>query len=244
MIKKIKNKFINYIIQRKAIKQPLSIKGRLELKKDDLRLIESNLTPRVLVNDKAYSMSHPIDFNLIPNSVLNVILLNWDHIEMALGSEGVLRSCQVYRNIHVPKKERKKEIFSDAWHRDTIGVTNVQMFILLHNTVLDNGPFRYVNSEDMQQVIKMYPELENPQNRSLKNEINENYVTYFLGSRGDFLLVNTFTNFHSATIPKIGFKRDMVSIAFEPKKLTKWKNNLGKKQIQGMLQNLNVQSKK
>ena len=38
MIKKIKNKFINYIIQRKAIKQPLSIKGRLELKKDDLRL--------------------------------------------------------------------------------------------------------------------------------------------------------------------------------------------------------------
>ena len=91
------------------------------------------------------------------------------------------------------------------------------MFILLHNTVLDNGPFRYVNSDDMQQVIKMYPELENPQNRSLKNEINENYVSYFLGSRGDFLLVNTFTNFHSATIPKIGFKRDMVSIAFESK---------------------------
>ncbi|MFL2601046.1 MAG: hypothetical protein ACJ0PU_02810 [Flavobacteriaceae bacterium] len=238
MIKKFKNKFVNYTIQRRAIKRPLSIKGRVELKKGDLRLIESNLTPRVLVNEKAYSMSHQIDFNLIPNSVLKIILFNWDQIEMALGSEGVLRSCSVYRNIHVPKKERKKEIFSEAWHRDTIGVTNVQMFILLHNTVLDHGPFRYVNSEDMRKVIKTYPELENPKNRSVSKEINENYVNYFLGSRGDFLLVNTFTNFHSATIPKIGFKRDMVSIAFEPKKLTKWKNNLGEKQIQGMLENL------
>ena len=32
-------------------------------------------------------VTNPIDFNLIPNSVLNEILLNWDHIEMALGSE-------------------------------------------------------------------------------------------------------------------------------------------------------------
>ena len=38
--------FINYIIQRKAIKQPLSIKGRVELKKNDLRLI-NNITENI-----------------------------------------------------------------------------------------------------------------------------------------------------------------------------------------------------
>ena len=235
MIKKVRRKILNLYQQDKAIKQPLSLNGHVELKKNDFELISSNLKPRVLVEDRAYSMSHDINFSQIPTCVLEKILLNWDEIEIALGAEGILRSCHLYRNIHIPKKDRKKEVFSDAWHRDTIGVTNVQMFILLHNTTKENGPFRYIRSEDMLKVLEIYPNLKNPKRRSIHTKIDQNYVSYFVGSRGDFLLISTFTNFHSATIPILGHKRDMVSIAFEPKKLTSWNNTLSKKDIQYMI---------
>ena len=131
--------------------------------------------------------------------------------------------------------ERGKEAYSNAWHRDTIGVTNVQMFILLHDTNRKNGPFRYIKSEDMQKVDKKYPDLKNPGNRSVNINIDEKYVSYFLGSRGDFLFVSTFNNYHSATIPELGFKRDMVSITFEPKNLTTWKNILRKEDIEQLI---------
>lgn len=232
MIKKIRDKILNLIFEFKAKKYPLSLRGQVELEDNELLLIESNLTPRVVVNNIVYSEFHDIEFNLLPKRILEVILENWTNIENALGGEGVLRSCQTYRNIHIPEIERGKEFYSDAWHRDTIGVTNVQMFVLLHDTNRKNGPFRYIKSEDIQKVDKKYPDLKNSRNRSINLNIDEKYVSYFLGSRGDFLFVSTFNNYHSATIPELGFKRDMASIAFEPKSLTTWKNTLRKEDVE------------
>ena len=235
MIKKIHRKALNIKHQWLAKKNPLSLNGRLKLYDNKMSLIESKLIPRGDFDDTVYSMYHSIEFNLIPKSVLEVILKNWSEIERALGAKGVLRSCNAYRNIHIPQNKRVKEFFSDAWHTDTIGTTNVQMFILLHDTNRKNGPFRYIKSQDMQKVDNMYPDLKSSIKRSINLNIDEKYISYFTGSRGDFLFVSTFTNYHSATIPDLGFKRDMISIAFEPKSLTSWKNTLCRGDVENLI---------
>ncbi|MDA8818937.1 hypothetical protein N9N15_01590 [Flavobacteriaceae bacterium] len=235
MIKKIYQKILNINHQWQAKRNPLNIEGSLELTDEEMPLIESKLIPRGDLIDIVYSKYHSIEFKLIPKSVLGVISRNWSKIERALGAEGVIRSCYVYRNINIPQDKRKKEFISDAWHRDTIGITNVQMFILLHDTDIKNGPFRYIKSQDIKKVENKYPDLKNHRNRSIKLNIDEKYVSYFVGSRGDFLLVSTFSNYHSATIPEFGFKRDMISIAFEPKSLTSFKNTLCREDVENLI---------
>lgn len=231
MLKKIYNKVLNFIILQKAKKTPLSFTGNVELNEKDLIIIEKKLIPRFVLNDIAYSQYHNIEYELLPKSVLQVIIEKWDCIERAIGGEAVIKSFRVYRNIHIPKNNLKKEAYSDAWHRDTIGVTNVQMFILIHDTKICNGALRYIKSENMSEVDIHYPKLKDPRFRSNSIEIDEKYVSYFEGKRGDFIILNTFNNYHSATIPDKGFKREMISIGFEPKKLTSWENILDIKNV-------------
>tara|TARA_B100001175_G_scaffold309502_1_gene311293 strand:- start:384 stop:1094 length:711 start_codon:yes stop_codon:yes gene_type:complete len=235
MINKIYRKILNINYKWHAKRNPLTLDGNVDLADNEMSLIESKLVSRGDFIDTVYSMFHSIEFKLIPKSVLGVISRNWSEIERALGAEGVLRSCNVYRNIHIPKNKRKKEFLSEAWHQDTIGITNVQMFILLHDTDIKNGAFRYIKSKDIKKVENKYPDLKNPRNRSIKLNIDEEHVSYFVGSRGDFLFVSTYRNYHSATIPEFGFKRDMISIAFEPKRLTSWKNVLCREDVEKMI---------
>ena len=226
MVKKIYNKILNVIISQKAKKHPLSLTGHLELNEKNLKLNENKLIPRFVLNEIAYSQYHDIEYELLPKSILKVIIEKWDSIEKAIGGEAVIKSFRVYRNKHIPNNNFEKEAYSDAWHRDTIGVTNVQMFILTHDTKICNGALRYVKSENMRNVDIDYPKLKDPRFRSSYVEIDEKYVSYFEGKRGDYIILNTYNNYHSATIPDKGFKRDMISIGFEPRKITTWENIL------------------
>lgn len=235
IVKKIKRRITNANHQRKAFKHPLSVLGFVDLKSDELVLDENTLSPRNTVDGEVYSAFNSIEFELLPKAVLKVINHNWCKIEAALGGEAVLRSFYAYRNSHIPEKHRQNEVYSDAWHRDNIGVTNVQLFILLHQTDKRHGPFRYINSDNMNNVNKKYPALKDPKNRSINCNVDEQYVSYFEGSRGDYLLVSTFTNYHSATIPAVGYQRDMVSIAFEPKHLTDRTDTLTKTDIEQLI---------
>jgi len=222
LFNKIRNKVDKLKQNFKSKKNPLSIRGNIELSDKQFKISEKAFKPRVIHKGIEYSSYYQIEIDRLPKSVIALIVKYWSRIEKSLGDEGVLRSATLYRIIHVPKEIRNTEIFSDAWHRDTIGVTNAQIFILLHDTNEKNGSMRYIKSESMKDVTKKYPSLKNPDKRSVDFNINNKYVSYFNGKRGDYLILNTYCNFHSATNPYKGYKRDMISIAFEPKKSTKW----------------------
>ena len=229
---KIKHKVIKNSHVRKAIKRPLSLRGFIELEPDEFTFIDDVSIPRVSSNGVVYSSQIPTDLQCLPIAVYKLICENWTRIEHALGGEAVLRSCNTYRNIHIPEVDSTKEVYSNAWHRDTIGIPNVQLFILLHTTDRKHGPLRYVKAEDMKLVDMSYPWLKNPDHRAVDFSIDDNYVSYFEGIRGDWLLINTHTNYHSATIAALNQKRDMVSLAFEPKRLTSWANYLTGKDLE------------
>jgi hypothetical protein len=234
---KVINKIKVFLINRRSKGKFLSEKGSFNLD-DDFKINDDELIPRSnLIDGITYSLMHTIDYKNIPKEVFQVIDKNWNKIEKALGGEAILRSAYMYRNLHVPLEDQSTEIFSEAWHRDTIGVPNVQLFTLLNNTTIEDGPLRYVDSNNMLKAEKKYPKLGDWNTRDKKNEISNDLVNYFTGPRGSYLLLSTITHFHSAIIPHKGHFRDMVSIAFEPESITSWERSktLNRQQVKEFL---------
>lgn len=204
-------------------RRPLSITGHVSLP-EELRISEASLVPRGKeIEGRHYSFMHTRPHETLPHQLLTLIQENWKVVSWALGfHEIVMRPADFYRTVAVPRSVLEKqdgEIFSNAWHRDTTGIPNVQIFILLQDTYSDMGPLQYVSATNHSDLKKQFPEVYEKAKRSTNMSIPESFCDEFTGKRGDFLVLNTSCQLHRASISKSTFPRDMISLVFEPKSL-------------------------
>ena len=217
ILKKIDRRFANY----KASRRPLDLRGHVDLPDDFFFSAENSRGQGHVIDSNYFSFVEVCNLKSLPSAITRVAIEYWRDIEFSMSGTSVMRSAIKYRNVHIPVELRKNgEIFSEAWHLDTIGVPNLQIFVLLHHTDVSNGPLRYVSSKNMRKYKGLLKKISEPNARSTLNEVPEELVSYFTGDRGDFLILNTDGNLHSATIPKKDSHRDMFSMCFEPQRLT------------------------
>jgi hypothetical protein len=100
-------------------------------------------------------------------------------------------------------------IFSQHWHYDkVVDFRNIQLFVLLGDVTLDDGPFEYVANPNEYRIL---PSVVDRNNKDLQVLTGK-----FIGKRGDTCLFSTGSTPHRAGIPAYGRQRDMFSIAFFP----------------------------
>lgn len=162
------------------------------------------------VDGRYFSYGYQLEFNQIPNSITEYILKIKPIIEMYFGADVLISKPNLWKNFHIPSEYYGKDIFSECFHQDLVkDQYNMQLFILLHNTGEDQGPFEFLDFE-LQMKDKDYF-----QNR---NRIEPKSGSHrLLGKRGDVLLFSTGATLHRAGNPKKGQTRDIMSVAFFPK---------------------------
>jgi hypothetical protein len=213
---------VKYFSNFYASRRPLSKRGHISLP-EELGLDQKKLSPRGKSFDGVYySFIHQMDHQNLPLAILELVQNHWGDISKSLGfDEIVMRQADFYRTVAVPETiaAANSEVFANAWHRDTTGIPNIQIFILLQETSSDMGPLQYVPAEIHTDTRNNFPNLYNTKFRNVNSRLPEGNYLEFTGSRGDYLLLNTSCQLHRATISTSDRNRDMISLVFEPKKL-------------------------
>ncbi len=156
-----------------------------------------------------YSKYHTVDWPDLPASIKQAIR-NYDSVlRMFLGDGYLINSGLIWRNYSIPDAYRNTELFSQHWHYDkVVDFRNVQLFVLLGDVTINDGPFEYVANPDEYNILPSVLE---------RNNNDLNLITSKLtGKRGDTFLFSTGSTPHRAGIPDDGHQRDIFSIAFFP----------------------------
>jgi hypothetical protein len=156
-----------------------------------------------------YSKYQTVDWPDLPVSIKQAIK-NYDSVlRMFLGDGYLINEGRIWRNYSIPEAYRNTELFSQHWHYDkVVDFRNIQLFVLLGDVTLDDGPFEYVANPDESNIL---PSVLDRNNQDL------NVITKKLtGKRGDTCLFSTGSTPHRAGIPADGRQRDIFSIAFFP----------------------------
>lgn len=188
----------------------LSVSGHIELE-SDFGLDESKAIDRgnKAPDGRYYSRYHTVDWAGLPPSIKQAIR-NYDSVlRMFLGDGYLVNDGLVWRNYAIPEAYRNTELFSQNWHYDkVVDFRNVQLFVLVSDVSVDDGPFEFVANPDEH---KLLPSVMDRNNKDL------NLIARKLtGKRGDTLLFSTGSTPHRAGIPAEGRYRDIFSIAFFP----------------------------
>lgn len=188
----------------------LSVFGHIELEPgfgfDETKAIErGNRAP----DGRCYSKYHTSEWAELPVSVKQAIR-NYDSvIRMYLGDGYLINDGLIWRNYSIPAEYRNTELFSQHWHYDkVVDFRNIQLFVLLGDVTIDDGPFEFVANPDERNILPSVLDRNN-------NDVGLT-TRKLIGKRGDTLLFATGSTPHRAGIPAEGRHRDIFSIAFFP----------------------------
>ncbi|KRB50993.1 hypothetical protein ASE04_13860 [Rhizobium sp. Root708] len=158
---------------------------------------------------KYYSKYYNLQWKELPVGIKDAIRKYDSVIRMYLGDDYLINDGLIWRNMSIPPEFKGNELFSQHWHYDkVVDFRNIQLFVLLHDTTEDDGPFEYVVEPDehnlMPSVLK-------------RTNMDVGVKTAKLtGKRGDCFLFSTGSTPHRAGVPAEGRHRDIFSIAFFP----------------------------
>ncbi|MDC1382752.1 hypothetical protein N8500_04640 [Candidatus Puniceispirillum sp.] len=190
----------------------LRFEGHVKLDKD-FKFETARAKPRGACVDGVYfSSSYELDFEELPLTARAQVLAVTSILRVYFADNVNIDKISLWRNEHVPVDvaERTVEVFADSFHQDlVIDQYNAQLFILLHDTADEHGPFEFLNG--YKQIDHM------PYYKKRNKRIPVCETQKLIGKRGDFLLFSTGSTLHRATIPSIGKSRDILSIAFFPR---------------------------
>ncbi|MBL0954711.1 MAG: hypothetical protein IBJ01_08095 [Leptospira sp.] len=162
------------------------------------------------IDEKYFSFGYQLEFKDLPPNLLEYIKNLETVIEHYFGCEALVSKPNLWRNFHIDEKHYGKDIFSECFHQDLVrDHLNMQLFILLHDTNEELGPFEFLPYEEQLNHFDYYRK----RNR-IKPKSNSITLT---GKRGDTLLISTGYVVHKAGNPMPGKHRDMLSLAFFPK---------------------------
>ncbi len=188
----------------------LSIAGHVELE-DDFVFKQDKAMDRgyMAPNGRYYSQYHVVPMEEFPPSIKRAIK-NYDSVlRMFLGDGYMINEGNVWRNHSIPAEYRNTELFSQHWHYDkVVDFRNIQLFVLLGDVTVDDGPFEYVANPDEHNIL---PSVFDRNNKDLDLK-----TCKLTGKRGDTFLFSTGSTPHRAGIPAEGRHRDIFSIAFFP----------------------------
>lgn len=187
----------------------LLLKGKLDI--GNFAYNETLQKPRGKdVAGKYFSYGYQLDFQELPPTILEYIKNVQGVIEHYFGCEALVSKPNLWRNFHIEEEHLGKDIFSECFHQDLVrDHLNMQLFVLLHDTNSDLGPFEYLPLEEQTNFFDYYRK----RNRT-KPKLQSIALT---GKRGDSLLITTGYTIHKAGNPFAGKHRDMLSLAFFPK---------------------------
>jgi hypothetical protein len=188
----------------------LSIAGHIDLEDDFVFKQEKAMDRGYMApNGRYYSQYHGVPMEQFPPSIKNAIK-NYDSVlRMFLGDGYMINEGNVWRNHSIPAEFLNTELFSQHWHYDkVVDYRNIQLFILLGDVTVDDGPFEYVANPDEHNIL---PSVFERNNKDLNLNIRK-----LTGKRGDTLLFSTGSTPHRAGVPAEGRYRDIFSIAFFP----------------------------
>lgn len=156
-----------------------------------------------------YSKYYNLDWPEIPVEIKQAIRRYDAVLRMYLGDDYLINDGILWRNHSIPSEFRGTELFSQHWHYDkVVDFRNIQLFVLLHDTTEDDGPFEYVAEPDERNILPSVIE---------RTNVDVGVKTAKLtGKRGDTFLFSTGSTPHRAGIPAEGRHRDIFSIAFFP----------------------------
>ena len=171
-------------------------------------------------NNQHISNGYHIQVHDLPNLVKLKILNYQSIIECYMGAGQksnvtvLIGKPQIYRNIGIDKKLIEFESIAEFWHQDSGGdLFDMQLFILLSDVSEQNGPLRFIKSNQR----KYFRENKSLLSRCVdKMDVEKSDEIIFTGRRGDCILLSTGFTLHKAGIPEPGFYRDIVTIPFTP----------------------------
>tara|TARA_B110000971_G_C20022662_1_gene507135 strand:- start:386 stop:1114 length:729 start_codon:yes stop_codon:yes gene_type:complete len=208
----IKDFFISFISSSIRQNNFSTISGSIEIK---------DFTYEIGKNKRA-DYSNSLVIEKTPNFIKEIIDNNKTTIENFIGKDFLQDDIMVYRNFNIDDSLSKYDVYSNIWHMDSHdGYKMVRLFILLNTVTEDDGPLYYLEREETKKnwntlrerwtYDKKYSDFKYPEQKMLT------------GTKGDYLLLNTSTCAHRASIPKD--TRDILAVTFYPS----WRNSKGRK---------------
>lgn len=159
---------------------------------------------------KYYSSGYELEWVDFPFEIKKEIKRFDSVLRLYFGSDYLIGSGNVWRNIGVPEQFRALDLFSQVWHYDrVVDYRNVQFFVLLSDTADEHGPLEYITNASETHVN---PSVEARNATKLPNA----QISKLVGVRGDGIWFSTGATPHRAGIPLAGNHRDMFSVAFFP----------------------------
>lgn len=160
------------------------------------------------------NFSTKIDFDNNPDFVANIIDIHRKDIEAFLGKDFLITKTKLYRIHNFDESFAKKDIYGNIWHQDSHdGNKLLNIFILTADVNENDGPFIYLSRE---LTKKNWIKLGERNPFSYVDEVNSDIdgQAKFTGKKGDYLIINTATCLHRASIPQ-SF-RDMIQVTLYP----------------------------
>jgi hypothetical protein len=160
---------------------------------------------------KKYSMGYELDLLDLPNGIRTELIKLNSIIRLYFGGDYLINTPTIWRNIGIQKKYQSLDIYSQVWHYDKVfDYRNLQLFILLSDVTLDDGPLEWLPGADERLIHS------DAMNRNTTSLTENQEIQRLIGNRGDALLLSTGSIPHRAGIPAPGRQRDILSIAFFP----------------------------
>ena len=165
---------------------------------------------RIAPDGNHYSLGYELTWDDIPTEIKKEIKKFDSVLRLYFGDDYLIDKATIWRNTGIPEEYRELDIYSQVWHYDhVVDYRNVQLFVLLSNTTLTDGPFEYILNPSNTRIYGNAASRENATTPDAQ-------IGKFTGLRGDGMLFSTGSTPHRAGIPEIGCQRDMFSIAFFP----------------------------
>ena len=158
----------------------------------------TNYTYKLPLNEKIINLSKTI-FNS------NKDLIN--ELNIIANQKYFISDVSIYRNYPIVEDKPNKEFYSNFYHCDHYLKHMFKIFILLNDTLEDDGPLHIYNKNQTKKIIKNYYKDRNNYEKNIENKISP---YKFIGSRGESLICLTTECLHRAGVPKPHKLRDML----------------------------------
>ncbi len=199
----IKDYFHSIIESSVKVKIFQPIKGSLEIKNFKYEIGEKKRSD--------YSFSLLIKKN--PDFIKDIIDKNKIEIENFIGKNFLQDEVMIYRNYKIDNFLSKHDVYSNIWHMDSHdGNRMIRIFVLLTSVTDSDGPLYYLDREGTKKNWDKLRERWTFDKKYSDYEYSEQKI--LTGEKGDYLLINTSSSAHRASIPE-NF-RDILAVTLYP----------------------------
>ena len=179
------------------------IKGNLEIKDFFYEIGENKRAD--------HSFSIAIKNN--PSFIKDIVEKNKLEIERFIGKNFLQDEVMVYRNYKIDNFLFKYDIYSNIWHMDSHdGNRLIRIFVLLTTVTLNDGPLYYLDRDSTKKNWDKLRERWTFDRKYSDYEYNDQKI--FIGTKGEYLLVDTSSCAHRASVPE-NF-RDILAVTLYP----------------------------